>query len=453
MSQERAPVEIYDPVLAEAQRVPGGDEEISLLARVTDPDALPSGVRVMSRIGDIVTLRARTDQLELLAACPAAVDLEAARRLAPPLTVIGSSDPDAADGGRRHSGYSRRPEGLRGDGCGMRIAALDWGFDFAGPAFRRPDGKTRFIALWDQRGQDGSGPGNRWGYGRILTRADIDRALATADPYAALGYHPADAGTFNPRTGSHDGPAHGTHALDIAAGSVRENGMSGVAPCSDLVGVHLAHTVDVVGTGNLGDSASIFDGLAWILSLVGDRPVVVNMSVGAQGGSHDGRSMLEQGIDQAVQVADQLIAVMSVGNYAGTGVHWHGRLEQGEQTRLTIAVPAAATRGEIEIWYSGVDRFTATVLGPDAAVLGSAPPGSVVVLQRAGTDELGRMYHVRSARNGRHLIDILLSDDAPGGNWEIQLSAESVPTGDGRYSSWIERQSGPHPHFVPADDD
>src|SRR3954466_3736416 len=114
MSQERAPVEIYDPVLAEAQRVPDRVEEISLLARVTDPDALPSGVRVVSRLGDIVTLRATRDQLELLAACPAAVDLEAARRLAPPLTVVGASGPDAADGGRWHSGYSRRPEGLLG---------------------------------------------------------------------------------------------------------------------------------------------------------------------------------------------------------------------------------------------------------------------------------------------------------------------------------------------------
>ena len=177
--------------------------------------------------------------------------------------------------------------------------------------------------------------------------------------------------------------------------------MTGVAPNSDLLAVHLAHTADVLGTGNLGDSASIFEGLHWVSLVAGDRPCVVNMSVGAQGGSHDETSLVEQGIDEAIRLSRQLIAVMSVGNYARTGAHRHGRLGQGERARLTIRVPAAdPTRSEVEIWYSGTDRFTVTVSGPDGSVFGPTGPGTVLPL-RAGTDEVGRMYHVRSARNGR----------------------------------------------------
>jgi subtilisin family serine protease len=447
MSEARAPVEVYDPALAEASRAGGGDDEIALIARVTDPEALPPGVRILSRLGTIVTLRATRAQLELLADCPAAVDLEAPRRLTLP------SDAVDVEGPTTPSGYSRRPEGLRHTGRHRIVAGLDWGFDFASPAFRRPDGTTRFIALWDQRGSDGSGPGNRWGYGRILTRADIDRALSSADPYATLGYHPADAATSDAQTGRRAGPAHGTHVLDIAAGSARDDGMTGVAPDSDLLGVHLAHTVDVLGTGNLGNSVSVFEGLHWVFSVVGDRPCVVNMSVGAQGGSHDGMSLVEQGIDEAIRLGRQQLVVMSIGNYARTGAHWHGRLGQGERARLTISVPAAdPTRSEVEIWYPGTDRFTVTVFGPDSSVLGAAGPGTVIPL-RAGADEVGRVYHVRSARNGRHLIDILLAAGAPGGNWMIELAAESVPTGDGRYYSWIERESGPHPRFIPQNND
>jgi subtilisin family serine protease len=453
MSETRAPVEVYDPALAEARRAGGGDDEIALIARVTDPDSLPPGVRIVSRLGDIMTLRATRAQLQLLADCPAAVDLEAVRRLIVPIPPAEFSEAADIAGAPEPSGYTRRPHGLVGTGSGVIVAALDWGFDFAHPAFRRPDGTSRFIALWDQRGGEGSGPGNRWGYGRILTRDEIDRALASADPYAALGYHPGDAATLDAATGEPLGPAHGTHVLDIAAGSVRDDGMCGVAPDADLVGVHLAHTIQVVGTGNLGESASVLEAFDFVCSTAGDRPTVVNMSVGAQGGPHDDSSLVEQGIDQAVQLFHQKVASISVGNYAHTGAHRHGRLRQGQQARLTIAVPTAdRSPSEVEIWYSGTDRFSVTVFGPDGQPLGSAGPGGVVALGR-GTDGVGRMYHVRSARNGRHLIDVLLAAGAPSGEWVIELTAESVPDGDGRYYSWIERESGPHPRFVPQDDD
>jgi subtilisin family serine protease len=453
MSETRAPVEVYDPALAEARRVGGEEDEIALIARITDPDALPPGVRIVSRFGDIMTLRATRAQVQLLADCPAAVDLEAVRRLAVPVPAGNFTDAAGIAEAAEASGYSRRPEGLQGTGRGVVLAALDWGFDFAHPAFRRPDGTTRFIALWDQRGTEASGPGNRWGYGRILTRDYIDRALASADPYRALGYHPGDAATLDAATGERVGPAHGTHVLDIAAGSVRDDGMCGVAPDAELIGVHLAHTVQVVGTGNLGESASLLEALDFVFTAAGDRPTVVNMSVGAQGGPHDDSPLVVQGIDQAVQLLHHKVVSISVGNYAHGGAHRHGRLRQGQQARLTIAVPTAdPTPSEVEIWYSGTNRFLVTVFGPGGQPLGSAGPGGVVPL-RGGTDEVGRMYHVRSARNDRHLIDILLDGGAPSGDWVIELTAESVADGDGRYYSWIERESGPHPRFVPVDDD
>ena len=49
MSVARAPVEVYDPALAEARWAGDEDDEIALIARVTDPDALPPGVRIVSR--------------------------------------------------------------------------------------------------------------------------------------------------------------------------------------------------------------------------------------------------------------------------------------------------------------------------------------------------------------------------------------------------------------------
>ncbi|MGJ0223741.1 hypothetical protein ACQUZK_10100, partial [Streptococcus pyogenes] len=44
------------------------------------------------------------------------------------------------------------PSGLPWTGRGVVVAMLDWGFDVTHVDFRRPDGGTRFLALWDQRG-------------------------------------------------------------------------------------------------------------------------------------------------------------------------------------------------------------------------------------------------------------------------------------------------------------
>ena len=58
------------------------------------------------------------------------------------------------------------------------VACLDWGSDWVPPAFRRQDGRTRLLAIWDQRGGDPSGSVWPYGYGRLLDRDRIDRALA-----------------------------------------------------------------------------------------------------------------------------------------------------------------------------------------------------------------------------------------------------------------------------------
>ena len=46
----------------------------------------------------------------------------------------------------------RRPPSESATGRGVVVGVVDWGFDFAHPDFRNPDGSSRILALWDQRG-------------------------------------------------------------------------------------------------------------------------------------------------------------------------------------------------------------------------------------------------------------------------------------------------------------
>lgn len=433
----------HDPALAEAARE-GGDDEVAVIARISDLAALPPGVRVVTRFGDVVTLRARVSQMAALAASEGVLAVEASRSLGP----ADDDREEEVDAGTVDEGYTRRPPGVRSTGSGVVLAAIDWGCDIAHPAFLDEAGHTRLLALWDQRGAEGTGPGNRWGYGRIFHADEIDRALRAPDPYAALGYHHADFDRPSPDGGRTSG-THGSHVLDIAAGSGLGDGMPGVAPGAALVFVNLAGTTEVLGRSDLGSSAAVLEALDFIFSVAGDRPCVVNMSLGAHGGPHDGTTLVERGIDRAVWLQSGRAVVCSAGNYYDADAHAQGRIHAGEVTELSFSVPPGdPTRSELELWYAGADRLSVAVVGPDGTELARVRPGDDAPLIVDGA-VVGRAYHARKVTNKDHQVDVFLRPGAPGGVWRLALRGEAVE--DGRYHAWIERERGPRPRFVPGD--
>lgn len=60
-------------------------------------------------------------------------------------------------------------------GRGVVIGFMDTGIDYTLPVFRRSDGSTRILAIWDQTIQDGTPPAG-YLYGTEYTREQIDRS-------------------------------------------------------------------------------------------------------------------------------------------------------------------------------------------------------------------------------------------------------------------------------------
>jgi subtilisin family serine protease len=451
----------YDPALAEAAQQAEPDDELPVIVRLTEDMTLPDGVRVLTRFGDIATLRVRRSRLTDLAKHGSVIALEASRRLR--LTDQKDRQRQASDGDKAgpHASsascdksaaprYSRRPTGVVATGRGVVVGVLDWGLDVAHPAFRNTDGSTRLIALWDQRGDDGSGPGNRWGYGRILSAEDIDQALQTPDPYDALNYHPADSDQQDAQSGEWKG-AHGTHVTAILAGSEHGNAMTGVAPEAQLVFCHLAGTTRILGEDDLGASATVLEAADFVFSVAGDRPCVINLSVGAQGGPHDGTTLVEQGIDQAVWLKPGRAAILSAGNYAGAKAHAQGRLRPGREGVIRFSVPPGdPTDSELEIYYPAADRIAVAVIDPSGREAARVSPGQDRPLVVADV-LVGHIYHrVREANADRH-VDLFLRPNSPAGVWEVRLAGDVVR--DGRYHAWIERDREPRPTFVTSNVD
>lgn len=418
-----------DPALRELVALGSGHDILEATLRLHAGHLrVPPGVVQVARFGDIRTVRVRRDQIERIWRRSEVASLKAPRVLqldAPQEAVSPSTE------------RAPRPR-LAESGRGVVFGCVDWGFDVGHPAFRetrrgRRPGASRVLALWDQRAPRPGVPGETpepYGYGRVLRRKDIDRALRTRAPYEALDYHPGDA--------DRGAGAHGTHVASIAAGSPRPDGEPGVAPNADLVFVHLA-SGPLGGLADLGDSVRILEAVDFIVREADGRPVVINLSVGRHGGAHTGGSLVERAFDQLVQSRPGITIVQSAGNYGASRAHASGRLQPGDRRELGWQVrPGGAVHDELEVWYSNRDRFDISLRAPgtDRAVTVALREARALVDESGA--EVGRVYHRAFDPNTPdHHIDVLLRRRAPGGLWTATLIGREIA--DGRFGAWIER--------------
>jgi subtilisin family serine protease/LAS superfamily LD-carboxypeptidase LdcB len=451
-----------DPALRELLRNEPADRVVEAIIRFRWPGVELPGVRVVARFGCIATCRLPLAAVPEVRAHPDVVSLKAARPLGPEGSRCGAhelTDPARIDADRRASEQTqahgesppgrdvpRRPDGLSLTGACVVVGVVDWGLDVDHPNFKCPDGSTRLIALWDQRSAPHRPPGTApepYGYGTLHTREGIDRALQTGAPFQALGYFAADA--------DRGGGAHGTHVMDIAAGN-GTIGPIGMAPEADLVFVHLADR-GTGGLANLGDSVRLLEAVDFIARTAGERPWVINLSMGRHGGPHDGTTLAELALDELLSAAPGRFLAQSGGNYYQARTHATGIVEPGRRKVLRFVTdPADPTPNELEIWYDGADELAVRIdppgtRGAPAVLLGDA--ADVVVDGQV----VGRIYHrACDPNNCDHHVDAFLYPWAPTGEWRVTLEGRRV--GNGRFHAWLERDdSCPNcqPRFVPAD--
>jgi subtilisin family serine protease len=420
-----------DPALWELLRtdIEDVDEEVEAIIRLDRPNVDVSGVRIVSRFGPIATCRLKRNSIIATREEENVFSLKAPRILGPEVEMEDTRAMHAVPP-EMVNGDMRRPPGIHLTGAGIVIGILDWGCDFDFPSFKHSDGSTRLIALWDQRGAPSFGTPSRYGYGTVHTRAQINQALASGDPYNALGYHPADA---DPNGFG----AHGTHVMDIAAGNGFGGGPIGIAPQADLVFVHLANK-GTGGLANLGDSVRILEAVEFVARTAGQRPWVVNLSVGRHGGPHDGSTLAELAFDFALREAPNCFIVQSGGNYFDKCIHTNGRLQYGQARTLNLIVDEAdITPNELEVWYSGNDQFSVCLESPTGTLSPWVRLGGQTEVMEDGRI-VGRIYNrAKDPNNFDNHIDFFLYPGASPGLWSVTIRADSVS--DGSFHAWLER--------------
>ncbi len=410
--------------------------EISVIALVTDiraweliPGVRP-GISIPRQIAedhDLVTGRIATTAIETVRQQPCVVSLKGAHLLhGQLLTTV----PDL--------GVAALPPGCQANsGRGVVVGIVDFGCDFVHQNFRNADGSTRLQAIWDQNGKPATAGVK---FGHVYLAPEINAALQRPDPYAALGYSPPNA-------------AHGTHVMDIAAGNGRGSGQAGVASEADLIFVEVAANAGGQnGTSGVGDSVQLLEAIQFIFDYAGDRPCVINVSLGANGGAHDGSSLVELGLDRLVDQQANRCIVVAAGNAFSDGIHAVGKLAQGGAADLKFEVAEGNPTGsELEIWYAGADRFDVDVIGPDGKRRASVPAGQTRTIGQGHSIAVMVASRLGDPNNRDNQIFISLDKGLPTGTWTIRLHGTTVQYGD--FHAWIERNDQGDTEFTKTQQD
>lgn len=420
-----------DPALWELWQQGNREDEVAAIVRLSTADAVPDDMRVIARFGEIVTCRMRRGAILTVRGAAEVTSLKAARPMLPDFDLSEESAVRETD--------QRRSIHLDATGRDVVIGVVDWGFDFAHPDFCNAGGSSRILALWDQRSRPAQPAPQPYGYGVVHTQSAIEQALTAPNPYTALGYHPADADP--------GGGCHATHVASIAAGNGRGGGVLGVAPDTKLVFVHMS-SLDAPDQDSIGNSVTLLEAIDFILRTAGNRPCVINLSMGRHGEQHDGTTLVEQGFDALLQARSGLAIVQSTGNYYGRRIHTAGQLRPTESRTIVWQIRTGdRTANQLEVWYSGRDRFAVELCSPEG-VCQRVMLGDRSLLKRQGQasdfvarSAIGTIYHrAREPNNHDNHINIFLYAGCPTGTWKLTLTGEDVI--DGRYNAWIERDDG-----------
>lgn len=380
-----------------------------------------------------------------------------------PAEALGLDVPRPKRGANQLRPTDRRIPGRDDGGAGVIIGIIDvGGYDFSHQDFLA-DGKSRFISIWDQGGKRRKPPSERGGigfepfdFGSELLRADLDKALAT-DQAGGLW-----ATLLEPQS-QESRSSHATHVASIAAGN------KGVCPKAEIAAVLLNIPFDpddpLERRRTFADSTRLVLAIEYLLEIAKreNKPISINISLGTNGGAHDGSGGVSRWFDALLAAEGRAITIAAgnAGQEASTEespsgwimgrIHASGRIpSRGLMLDLEWTVVGDQivdlSENELEIWYSPQDRIRIAVRPPGASSWIEVAPREYVENKRLTSGTFLSVYNeLYNPVNGANYCAVYLSPDlrpealtgVAAGTWTVRLIGEEIRNGE--FHCWIER--------------
>ncbi len=331
-------------------------------------------------------------------------------------------------------------------GRGVMIGFVDTGIDFRHADFRYIDGSSRIDFLLDAGAARGGLHPELPDYDglAVYTAADLN-AVLTAE---AQGMRPPL------KIGQTDVIGHGTHVVGIAASNGFATGMG--KPLGRYVGMAPQSALCVV-KGTRDDStftdSDVITGVRFCFDRAQDKkmPLVVNLSLGSGGGTHDGTSLLEAALDELVGEQPGRLIVAAAGNSGEVDGHASAALLDGVHEIPIHLQPADAenpggpsnqTSVQLEVYYDAAAPHTGEA---GAVTLELKAPGGKVLRVGVGDALQGRfdddgtaiIDNSDQAMTGLRTAVVLITgamdqNSIRAGDWTLRLRGQTL-----RYDVWL----------------
>ena len=373
------------------------------------------GIEINTRTGRLMTARCPLPLLPDLLDLPGIERVQVAERCKPNLNL------SAGDVGVTAVRTVPPPSFSGQTGSGVLVGVVDTGIDYAHGDFKKPDGTTRLVSIWDQTGS-GAPPPAGFSYGAEWLPAAINSATASEV----------------------DVEGHGSHVMGIAAGdgSATGNGQPaftyvGMAPEADLCMVKTTFT-----------TANIVDGVNYIFQKAASlgKQAVVNLSLGTQYGPHDGTLNMDLMLNALTGPGKVIVA--SAGNAGEDNLHGQVTVGPATPQSMTMVVPTytrkAGAGNDVLLfsgWYKGANQISLTITTPGGTTVGPVETGVAFQNQNTVDGFLNVFNGTTSSSNGDNEIYIELFDGFANrpprdGTWTFTFTPVSLG-GSGRVDMYI----------------
>ena len=344
------------------------------------------------------------------------------------------------------SGITRvQEEPLNLTGRGVILAFADTGINFRNRIFRKEDGSTRILALWDQTIQDGKPP-EGFLYGTEYTREDIDRALLAEE--TADGTVAQRAREIVP---SVDENGHGTRLAALAAGSRIEEGSLYNSPAfqADIVVVKLkpakpylreyyqiAEGADAYSSTDVMMAIKYMDRFAQVFR----RPIVYCLGMGTNFRDHEGGGIFSRYLT-AVASQRSRVMVIAGGNEGNAAHHYRGNLGNGGrngQENMELYVSEGVNGFLMEIWTDAPVNLAVSVRTPGGEYI---EPFSVLFQTNLRyrfvfEETVITVYNAYIAQGSGDALVLMRFENPTPGVWTIGVSDEA-DLAEARFDAWL----------------
>lgn len=315
-------------------------------------------------------------------------------------------------------------------GQGVLIGFVDTGIDYQNPLFRKEDGSSRILGIWDQTLETGvPDPVNGFQalYGTQYSREEIDQALAAPDPLTLVP--------------SADENGHGTFLASVAAGGEDpDQDFTGAAPKASIAMVKLKPAKEYLRDfylireeADAYQENDIMMGVAYLLHLARrfSMPLVICLGLGTNQGSHVGKSPLGLYLDD-INIYAGTAVITAAGNETGYGHHYRA-VTRPEETLQTVELNVGEKdRGfSMEFWAQDVDIYRVGFISPTGEVVDPLPSSTEeenVIRFLVEQTEITVYSSIVNTATGSQMIFIRFKDPMPG-IWNLTVSSALNVTG------------------------